>query len=52
MKVCDICGAFLVVGDTDKRASSHLEGKQHQGFALIRKKITELKVSYILVNVL
>jgi len=43
MKVCDICGAFLVVGDTDKRLSSHLEGKQHQGFALIRKTLEDHK---------
>jgi len=37
MKICEICGAFLVIGDTEKRVSSHLEGKQHVGFALIRK---------------
>ena len=44
MKVCDICGAFLVVGDTDKRTASHLDGKQHQGFDLLRKTISEYKV--------
>jgi hypothetical protein len=44
MKVCDVCGAFLVVGDTEKRMQSHLEGKQHQGFALIRRTIQEYKV--------
>jgi hypothetical protein len=45
MKVCEICGAFLVVGDTEKRISSHLEGKQHIGFALIRKTIEDWRVS-------
>ncbi len=44
MKVCDICGAFLVVGDTEKRTASHLEGKQHIGFELIRKTTDYWKV--------
>jgi len=41
MKVCDICGAFLVLGDTEKRVQSHIEGKQHQGYALIRKTLED-----------
>ena len=45
MKVCEICGAFLVVGDTENRQKSHLDGKQHLGFLKIREKIEELKVS-------
>jgi len=44
MKVCEICGAFLVVGDTEKRMMSHLDGKQHQGFALIRKTVADYKI--------
>jgi len=44
MKVCEVCGAFLVVGDTEKRMLSHLDGKQHQGYALIRKTVTDYKV--------
>jgi len=43
MKVCETCGAFLVVGDTEKRMMSHLDGKQHQGFALIRKTVADYK---------
>jgi len=46
MKVCDVCGAFLVVGDTEKRMQSHLDGKQHQGFALIRRTISEYKKNH------
>jgi hypothetical protein len=46
MKVCDICGAFLVVGDTDKRIQSHLEGKQHQGYALIRRTIQDYRKAH------
>jgi hypothetical protein len=41
MRVCETCGAFLVVGDTEKRMASHLEGKQHQGYAKIRQAIEE-----------
>lgn len=46
MKVCEICGALLVVKDTEKRVINHLEGKQHQGFILIRKTLEE-KVSFL-----
>jgi len=46
MKVCEICGAFLVVGDTDKRISSHLDGKQHQGYAQIRKAIHDYRSTH------
>jgi len=41
MRVCETCGAFLVVGDTEKRMASHLEGKQHQGYAKIRQSIED-----------
>jgi len=41
MRVCETCGAFLVVGDTEKRMASHLEGKQHQGYARIRQAIED-----------
>jgi len=34
MRVCDICGAFLVINDVDKRTASHLDGKQHQGMCV------------------
>ena len=27
MRVCDTCGAFLVIGDTEKRIQSHLEAR-------------------------
>jgi len=41
MRVCEICGAFLVVGDTEKRTASHLDGKQHKGYEKIRQSIEE-----------
>jgi hypothetical protein len=43
MKVCEICGSLLVVGDSLDRVQAHLEGKQHKGYQLIRETIAELK---------
>jgi hypothetical protein len=44
MELCDVCGSFLVIGDTQSRVDAHLLGKQHIGFARIRSTIEELKV--------
>jgi hypothetical protein len=46
MKVCEVCGAYLLVGDTEKRSASHIEGKQHIGYDKIRKKLEELRLRY------
>eukprot|EP01105_Mastigella_eilhardi_P001868 TRINITY_DN1227_c0_g1_i2.p1 TRINITY_DN1227_c0_g1~~TRINITY_DN1227_c0_g1_i2.p1 ORF type:complete len:190 (+),score=58.43 TRINITY_DN1227_c0_g1_i2:415-984(+) len=43
MKVCEMCGAFLVIGDTEKRTLSHLEGKQHCGYQRIREALAQMK---------
>jgi len=43
MRVCEICGAMQSLTDTEKRLTTHLEGKLHTGYALIRKVLTELK---------
>ncbi len=45
MEMCDVCGSFLVIGDTQGRVDAHLIGKQHIGYARIRATITQLKVS-------
>lgn len=42
MKVCDICGAMQAINDTEKRNQTHLEGKVHTGFALLRKELDKL----------
>jgi len=47
MEVCQTCGAFLVVGDTQKRTDSHIEGKQHSGYDTIRKTAEEFRVSFL-----
>ena len=46
MEVCDICGAFLIVGDAQQRIDDHLMGKQHIGYARLRAavdRVLELK---------
>lgn len=46
MELCDVCGSFLVIGDSQSRVDAHLLGKQHLGYARIRAAITELKVAW------
>ncbi|CAI7988996.1 Luc7-like protein 3 [Geodia barretti] len=43
MELCDVCGSFLVIGDSQSRVDAHLLGKQHLGYARIRAAISELK---------
>ena len=45
MEVCDVCGAFLIVGDAPQRQDEHLMGKQHAGYAQVRAEIDRRKVS-------
>lgn len=42
MEVCEICGAFLIVGDAQQRIEDHLTGKQHLGYSKLRKAVEEL----------
>ena len=50
MEVCEVCGAFLIVGDAQSRVDDHLQGKQHVGYAKIKSSIEELKVLLILIH--
>lgn len=43
MEVCDVCGAFLIVGDAQSRIDDHLMGKQHMGYARLRSAIEEIQ---------
>jgi len=45
MEVCEICGAFLIVGDAQSRIDDHLMGKQHMGYAKLRNCLTEVRES-------
>lgn len=40
--VCDICGLRTEAGD-EARRQSHLMGKIHMGYALVRKKLSDLR---------
>ncbi|KAK6936310.1 Luc7-related [Dillenia turbinata] len=43
MALCEVCGSFLVANDAAERTQSHVTGKQHVGFGLVRDFITEYK---------
>ncbi|KAJ1526952.1 hypothetical protein ONE63_008500 [Megalurothrips usitatus] len=47
MEVCDVCGAFLIVGDAQSRIDDHLMGKQHMGYARLRAAIEEIQTSRV-----
>lgn len=42
MEVCEVCGAFLIVGDAQQRIEDHLSGKQHLGYSKLRKAVEEM----------
>ena len=44
MEVCEVCGAFLIVGDAQQRVDDHLMGKQHVGYAKIKAALEEILV--------
>eukprot|EP00898_Chlorokybus_atmophyticus_P008640 jgi/Chlat1/8778/Chrsp90S08128 len=43
LRVCDICGAFLSIYDSDRRLADHFGGKLHLGYLMIRDKLQELR---------
>ena len=45
MALCETCGSFLVANDAAERTQSHVTGKQHIGYGMVRDFITEYKVS-------
>jgi hypothetical protein len=50
MELCEICGSFLVSDDVLERTQSHLTGKQHIGYGLVRDFLAECKVKSLLQN--
>lgn len=46
MEVCPTCGAFLIVGDAQKRIDSHFEGRQHTGWARVRQTCLEFRAKF------
>lgn len=43
MEVCEVCGAFLIVGDAQSRIDDHLMGKQHMGYARLKNAVSEIQ---------
>lgn len=42
MEVCQVCGAFLIVGDAQQRIDDHLTGKQHVGYFKLQQAFDEM----------
>lgn len=42
MEVCEVCGAFLIIGDVQQRIDDHLCGKQHLGYLQLRKAVEQM----------
>ncbi|KAK1303584.1 hypothetical protein QJS10_CPB11g00365 [Acorus calamus] len=45
MALCEICGSFLVANDAAERTQSHVTGKQHIGYGMVRDFIGEYKAA-------
>lgn len=45
MALCEICGSFLIANDAAERTQSHVTGKQHIGYGMIRDFLSEYKVN-------
>ncbi|XP_078182546.1 LUC7 N terminus domain-containing protein [Carex rostrata] len=45
MELCETCGSFLVANDAADRAQSHVAGKQHIGYSMIRDFLANYKAA-------
>nr|XP_043617350.1 luc7-like protein 3 [Erigeron canadensis]XP_043617351.1 luc7-like protein 3 [Erigeron canadensis]XP_043617352.1 luc7-like protein 3 [Erigeron canadensis] len=43
MALCETCGSFLIANDALERTQSHVTGKQHIGYGLVRDFLVEYK---------
>ncbi|KZV73453.1 putative U1 snRNP protein [Peniophora sp. CONT] len=43
LRVCDVCGAYLSVLDSDRRLADHFGGKMHLGYHELRKMLVVFK---------
>ncbi|KAL9940444.1 hypothetical protein V8E36_001149 [Tilletia maclaganii] len=41
LRVCDVCGAYLSILDSDRRLADHFGGKMHLGYLKLRQVIAE-----------
>ena len=51
MDVCEVCGALILIGDTQLRIEDHILGKQHDGYAKLRAQFNIMKVMHTLLLV-
>lgn len=45
LQVCDVCGAYLSILDSDRRLADHFTGKMHMGYFKLRELISEFKTN-------
>ena len=43
LRVCDVCGSYLSVYDSDKRLADHFLGKQHIGYQRMRDTLDAIR---------
>lgn len=43
MEVCEVCGAFLIIGDVQQRIDDHLSGKQHLGYLQLKRAVEQMQ---------
>ncbi|KAJ7558046.1 hypothetical protein O6H91_04G023200 [Diphasiastrum complanatum] len=43
MALCEICGSFLIANETLERTQSHISGKQHIGYGMVRDYLATYK---------
>lgn len=43
LRVCDVCGAFLSLHDSEERIADHFGGRSHLGYQIIRQKLSHVK---------
>ncbi len=44
MQVCEVCGSYLIIGEAQHRLDDHIMGKQHVGFAMLRKNLEDVRL--------
>ncbi|VFQ77538.1 unnamed protein product [Cuscuta campestris] len=45
MALCETCGSFLIANDAAERTQSHVTGKQHVGYGMVRDFLSEYKAA-------
>lgn len=50
MALCETCGSFLIANDAAERTQSHVTGKQHVGYGMVRDFINEHKVNFVVIS--